>query len=59
MNSKTELSISPQYTIDDIHKIREWNYERRRGMSAQEITTDTKSGADQFASLVISVKKKG
>jgi hypothetical protein len=28
--------ISPQFTIDDIHKIREWNYERLKDATVQE-----------------------
>ena len=28
--------ISPGFTVDDIHKIREENYERTKGMSTEE-----------------------
>jgi hypothetical protein len=28
--------ISPQFTIEDIHKIREWNYERLKDATIQE-----------------------
>jgi hypothetical protein len=28
--------ISPQFTIEDIHKIREWNYERLKDATVQE-----------------------
>lgn len=28
--------ISPEFTIDDIHKIREYNYEVTKGMSVEE-----------------------
>jgi hypothetical protein len=28
--------ISPQFTIDDIHKIRGWNYERLKDATVQE-----------------------
>jgi hypothetical protein len=52
MSSNTALSISPDFTIEDIHKIREWNYERRKGMSAEEIIADTAIGADSFAALI-------
>ena len=37
--------ISPDFTIEDIHKIREWNYERRKGMTPEEICEDTWKGA--------------
>ena len=30
------LIISPDFTIDDIHKIREENYERTKNMSMEE-----------------------
>lgn len=30
------LSISPDFTIEDIHKIREQNYERTKGMTVEE-----------------------
>jgi hypothetical protein len=31
-----ELIISPDFTIDDIHKIREYNYEVTKNMTPQE-----------------------
>ncbi|MCL2140502.1 MAG: hypothetical protein FWH42_02310 [Dehalococcoidia bacterium] len=40
--------ISPGFTIEDIHKIREWNYERRKGMTPKEICDDTNEGAARF-----------
>jgi hypothetical protein len=30
------LVISPDFTIDDIHKIREQNYERTKNMTTEE-----------------------
>jgi hypothetical protein len=30
------LEISPDFTIDDIHKIREQNYERTKNMTMEE-----------------------
>jgi hypothetical protein len=53
-----KLAISPKYTIEDIHKIREWNYERRKNMSPREIVEDTKAGAKQFMSLVATMRTK-
>jgi hypothetical protein len=32
--------ISPNFTIDDIHKIREWNYERLRDATIEERRED-------------------
>ena len=33
--------ISPAFTIDDIHKIREWDYERLRDATPEERRADT------------------
>ena len=44
--------ISPDFTIEDIHKIRDWNYERRKGMSYQEIMDDVNAGAREFKALI-------
>jgi hypothetical protein len=33
------LNISPDFTIDDIHKIREQNYERTKNMTTEEKIT--------------------
>ena len=40
--------ISPNFTIEDIHKIREWNYERQKSMTPEEIIEDTRKGAERF-----------
>jgi len=45
-------SISPAFRIEDIHKIREWHYEKRKGMTPQEICEDTHRGATRFAALL-------
>ena len=29
------LEISPDYTIDDVHKIREYNYEMTKNLSSE------------------------
>jgi len=33
---KTKPTISKDFTIDDIHKIREWHYEQRKEMGVGE-----------------------
>ena len=38
-NPKPE--ISPDFTIDDIHKIREWEYERLKDATPDERRADT------------------
>jgi hypothetical protein len=37
-----EPDISPDFTIDDIHKIREWNYERLKDATFEERKEDTR-----------------
>jgi hypothetical protein len=39
--------ISPAFTIDDIHKIREWDYERLKDATPEERRTDTESRAER------------
>jgi len=48
MSHIPKLKISPDFTIEDIHKIREWQHERRKGMTPQEICEDTRRGAERF-----------
>jgi hypothetical protein len=36
-----EPEISPNFTIEDIHKIREWNYERLKDSTPEERHADT------------------
>ena len=33
--------LSPDFTIDDIRKIREWNYERMKNATREEYLEDT------------------
>ena len=37
--------ISPDFTIADIHKIREWNYERLKDATVEERLADNKRRA--------------
>ena len=53
MNDIPKPEISPAFTIEDIHKIREWNYERRKGMTPEEICEDTRRGAERFLSTIV------
>jgi len=43
-----ELKISPNFTIEDIHKIREWNYVLRQQMSKDEINRERENSVDWF-----------
>ena len=38
--------ISPNFTIDDIHKIREWNYERLKDATIKERIEEIKRQAE-------------
>ena len=40
-----ELKISDDFTIEDIHKIRAYNYERRKHMTFEERKADIENGA--------------
>ena len=38
-------NISPAFTIEDIHKIREWDYERLKDATPEERAADTERRA--------------
>ncbi|MCL2048726.1 MAG: hypothetical protein FWG87_08360 [Defluviitaleaceae bacterium] len=40
-----EIKISPNFTIEDIHKIRYANYERTKNMTPKEIIEHTRKEA--------------
>jgi hypothetical protein len=47
-----EPVISPNFTIDDIHRIREWNYECQKDMTPSERVADTaRRGEDALKRL--------
>ena len=48
MNDLPKPKISPDFTIEDIHRIREWHYEKRKHMTPEEICEDTRKGAERF-----------
>ena len=44
--------ISPDFTVKDIHRIREWNYERLKDATVEERLSDNKRrAADAQASM--------
>jgi len=49
---KTKPTVSKNFTIDDIHKIREWHYEQRKEMGlekyAKELSKKVKSILSDF-----------
>jgi hypothetical protein len=48
----TELRISANFTIDDIHKIREYNAERTKGMTVVQLNEYYAKGSEPFIRLV-------
>jgi len=48
MSDIPKPKISPAFTLEDIRKIRDWNYERRKEMTPQEICEDIRKGSERF-----------
>ena len=44
--------ISPEFTVEDIRKIRDWNSERYASMTRREIADDINNGAREFEALI-------
>jgi hypothetical protein len=57
INDIQKPEISPNFTIEDIHKIREWKYERRKNLSAAEWLEDEAIGAQRMLEEIIYVGK--
>jgi hypothetical protein len=49
--------ISPSFTIDDIHKIREWNYERRKDATVAERLADIDRGAENTRRAIEEIRR--
>ena len=52
----TEPKISPDFTVEDIHKIREWNYQRRKDMTFAEYCSDVSQGANRVLRQIEQMK---
>jgi len=52
MNNLPMPKIDSDFRIEDIHRIREWHYQRRKNMTPQEICEDTRKGAKRFIALL-------
>ena len=47
-----EPELSPNFTLDDIHKIREWNYERMKDATRAEYIEDmNRRGEEGFKKI--------
>jgi hypothetical protein len=53
-----ELNISPDFTIEDIHKIREYNYEITKDMTANERRNYYKTIAEKAKEKIEQFKKE-
>ena len=52
------LDISPDFTIEDIHKIREYNYEMTKNMTRQEKKVYYNEGAREVMCILEEMKKE-
>jgi len=52
MNKIPKPEISPSFTIEDIHKLREWHFECRKGMSKPEIIEHINRRGREFEAFV-------
>lgn len=50
------LDISPNFTIEDIHKIREYNYEMTKNMTRQEKMDYYNEGAREVRRILEDMK---
>ncbi|MDR0653274.1 MAG: hypothetical protein LBG12_08205 [Synergistaceae bacterium] len=53
-----EPDISPNFTIDDIHKMREWNYERLKDATIEEHLADINKGAENTRRAIEEIRRK-
>lgn len=51
-------NISPNFTVDDIHKIREYNYEMTKNMSPEEYLEYYHSGASETLRRIEEIRKR-
>jgi len=50
--------ISPDFTIEDIHKIREWHAELYKGMTRQEIKDFINKGSDEAIARMLEIREE-
>jgi len=50
-------NISPAFTIDDIHKIREWDYERLKDATPEERHADTEYRAERTRRAIEKIRQ--
>ena len=52
------LDISPDFTIEDIHKIREYNYEMTKNMTSKEKADYYNEGTKEVQRILEEMKNK-
>jgi hypothetical protein len=57
IHSIPKPELSPNFTIDDIHKIREWNYERRKDATSEERLADINQGAESTRRAIEEIRR--
>ena len=50
--------VSPAFTIDDIHKIREWNYERMKNATSEERRAESERAVREFNDRMDRIRQK-
>ncbi len=50
--------ISPDFTLDDIRKLRQYNDERRKKMTPSELSDDIREGAKEGYRIIEELKSK-
>jgi hypothetical protein len=53
-----ELNISPLFTVEDIHKVREYHFELTKSMNTDERRAFYKEGADEAERRIQAIKKQ-
>ena len=52
MNTIPFPEISPNFTVEDIRRIRTWNSARYASMTREEIVEDIRLGAKEFEAII-------
>lgn len=53
-----KIEISKDFTVEDIHKIREAHYEKIKGMSQEELLKDLNKISPEVQSIIQSLRDK-
>jgi len=51
--------ISPEFTVDDIHRIREWNYEKLRDATQEERAEYYRNSSNEFTARIEAIRPVG